>query len=304
MAVLFVSDPARGEILRRALAEALPELPFHIGQAPDPNAVRYLVTWSAPADLATTYPNLRLILSVGAGVDQFDLSTLPAGAEVVRMLDASIAEQMQEYIVLATLALHRNLPRYLGQQKVGCWQAGQNLPAAKRRVGIMGAGQLGQAALDALRPFGFPLAAWSRNPRQIPGVACFTDLESFLARTDLLICLLPLTPDTTGILNAGLFARLPKGAQLVHAGRGKHLDQAALLQALRAGHLAGAVLDVTDPEPLPPEHPLWSDSRIILTPHIASQTRPDTAAVHIVAAIRAEMAGQEVPGRIDRVKGY
>lgn len=304
MAVLYLSDPQRGAVLRAALVEALPDLPFHIGQAPEPSAVRYLVTWTAPADLATTYPNLRMILSVGAGVDQFDLATVPETVQVVRMLDPGIAEQMQEYVALATLALHRNLPLYLGQQKAGNWQAHQNLPAAKRRIGVMGLGQLGKAALTALRPFGFPLAGWSHTPREIEGVTCFTDLSAFLNQTDLLICLLPLTAQTTGILNADLFARLPKGAQLVHAGRGGQLDHAALLDALQSGQVSAAMLDVTDPEPLPADHPLWYHPRIILTPHIACQTRPETAAAHVIAAIRADLAGQAVPGLVDRKKGY
>lgn len=304
MAILYLSDPQRGEVFRAACTRALPDLPFYIGHAPDPGAVRYLVTWTAPADLAATYPNLRMILSVGAGVDQFDLATLPEDLQVVRMLDPGIAAQMQEYITLAVLALHRDLPQYLSQQKTGQWRAGQNRPAAERRVGVMGLGQLGQAALAALRPFGFPLAGWSRSPRQIAGVECFTDLDRFLARTDLLVCLLPLTPETHGLLNAGLFARLPRGACLVHAGRGRQLDHAALLQALQSGQLAGAMLDVTEPEPLPTDHPLWHDPRVVLTPHIACQTRGGTAAAHVIAAIRADLAGQAVPGRIDRAKGY
>lgn len=304
MSLLYLSDPGRGAVLRAALARALPDLAFHIGQAPDPAAVRYLVTWEAPADLAATYPNLRMIISVGAGVDQFDLARLPAQIRVVRMLDPGIAEQMQEYVTLATLALHRDLPMYLGRQRQGLWQTSANRPAALRRVGVMGLGQLGQAALAALRPFGFPLAGWSRSPQAIAGVTCFTDLPAFLARTDLLICLLPLTEATTGLLNADLFARLPEGAQLVHAGRGRQLDTQALLAALDSGHLAGAMLDVTDPEPLPADHPLWYHPRVIVTPHIACQTRPESAAAHVEAVLRADRAGAAIPGLVDRTKGY
>jgi glyoxylate/hydroxypyruvate reductase A len=303
MAVLYLSDPARGAVFRDAFATALPDIAFHIGEAPDPLAVRWLVTWTVPGDLAR-YPNLRLIFSVGAGVDQFDLTALPQSVGVVRMLEPGLPQQMQEYITLATLALHRDLPAYLGQQRAGLWKAGRNMPAEDRRVGVMGLGMLGQAALAALRPFGFPLAGWARSPRQIEGVTCFTDLDAFLARTDLLICLLPLTNETENILDANLFTRLPRGAQLVHAGRGRQLDHAALIAALDDGQLSAAVLDVTAPEPLPPEHPLWSHPQVILTPHIACQTRPVDGARHVIAAIQADLAGAPIPGLVDRARGY
>jgi len=303
MAVLYLSDPARGAVFREAFATALPDIAFHIGEAPDPLAVRWLITWTVPADLAR-YPNLRLIFSVGAGVDQFDLTALPQSVGVVRMLEPGLPQQMQEYITLATLALHRDLPAYLSQQREGLWKAGRNKPAEDRRVGVMGLGMLGQAALAALRPFGFPLAGWARSPRQIDGVDCFTDLDAFLARTDLLICLLPLTAETENILNANLFARLPRGAQLVHAGRGRQLDHTALIDALDDGQLSAAVLDVTAPEPLPPGHPLWSHPQVILTPHIACQTRPVDGARHVIGAIRADLVGTPIPGLVDRARGY
>ncbi|MDZ4312107.1 MAG: glyoxylate/hydroxypyruvate reductase A [Cypionkella sp.] len=303
MAVLYLSDPERGAVFRAAFAVALPHIAFHIGNAPDPLAVRWVITWTVPTDLAR-YRNLQLIISVGAGVDQFDLAALPPGVGVVRMLEPGIPQQMQEYITLATLALHRDLPAYLGQQRAGVWKAGRNLPAAERRVGVMGLGQLGRAALAALRPFGFPLAGWARSAQQIEGVDCFTDLDVFLARTDLLICLLPLTPETENILDAKLFARLPHGARLVHAGRGRQLDHDALIAALNTGQLSATVLDVTAPEPLPQGHPLWSHPQVILTPHIACQTRPGDGALHVIAAIRADLAGDAIPGLVDRTRGY
>ncbi len=304
MAVLYRSDPVRGAIFADIFAAELPGMPFHIGEAPDPEAVHYLVTWTAPERLAETYPNLRLIFSVGAGVDQFDLGTLPEHVGVVRMLEPGIAEQMREYATLATLAMHRDLPVYLERQRAANWQIGVNVPAAKRRVGVLGLGNLGQSVLQALRPFGFPLAGWGRTERNIEGVACFTDLDAFLARTDILLCLLPLTAETVGFLDAELFAKLPQGARLVHLGRGRQLDHEALRAALDSGQISQAMLDVTEPEPLPEHHWLWHDARVILTPHIACQTRPLDGAHHVVAGIRADLAGSLPEGLIDKGKGY
>ncbi|MBB3810555.1 2-hydroxyacid dehydrogenase [Pseudochelatococcus contaminans] len=304
MAVLFRSDPERGEVFAEVLAASLPDMPFHIGEAPDPEAVRYLITWLAPEGLAKTYPNLRLIFSLGAGVDQFDLASLPESVGIVRMLEPGIAEQMQEYATLATLAMHRDLPAYLERQRSARWQEGVNEPAARRRVGVLGLGNMGQAVLEALRPFGFPLAGWSRNPRWIDGVECYTDLDAFLARSHILLCLLPLTPETTGFLNADLFAKLPRGARLVHLGRGRQLDHDALRAALDSGQISQAMLDVTDPEPLPEEHWLWHDPRVIVTPHIACQTRAWDGAHHVVAGIVADLDGRQPDGLIDRAKGY
>ncbi|MDQ7774713.1 MAG: glyoxylate/hydroxypyruvate reductase A [Paracoccus aminovorans] len=304
MAVLFLSTPERAEVFRDAFARALPQVAFHAGRAPDPRAVRWIVTWTVPEGLARDYPNLRLLFSIGAGVDQFDDSRIPPQVGVVRMLDPGIARQMGEYATLAVLALHRDLPAYLAQQARGEWRAGQNLPAQRRRVGILGLGQLGRAVIERLRPFGFALAGYSRSGADIPGVESFTALEPFLARSDILVCLLPLTGQTRGMLDAGLFSRLPAGARLVHVGRGPQLVTPDLLAALDSGQLACAMLDVTDPEPLPPDDPLWRHPGVIVTPHVASQTSAAEGARHVIAGIRADLAGAPVPGLVDRRRGY
>jgi glyoxylate/hydroxypyruvate reductase A len=304
MAVVFASTPERAKVFAEHFARELPDLPFYEGQAPVPENVKYLISWAAPADLETTYPNLEVIFSIGAGVDQFDFNAVPPHVHVVRMLEPGIRDQMREYVAMATLALHRDLPDYLVRQRAGVWEAGLNHPASERHVGVMGLGHLGLAVLDALKPFGFQLSGWSRSKKQVPGVGTHTDLDTFLRTADILICLLPLTDQTRGLLNKKVFVGLPKGAALVHVGRGPQLDQAALVAALDSGHLSAAWLDVTDPEPLPAGHPLWSHEKVIITPHIASQTRAKDAARHVVAGINAHSCGHSMPGQVNRVRGY
>jgi len=308
MRFLYKANPVRGAEWGRHFAALAPDIPFSLWPGDgDPKDVRWLATWVPPDDIAGTFPNLELVFSVGAGVDQFDFSRIPPHVPLVRMLEPNIAESMVEYVCLAVLALHRDLPLFLAQQRREVWKEFQITTAARRRVGVLGLGQLGQAALERLKAFGFPLAGWNRSPRAIDGVEVFAGagaLPAFLARTDILVCLLPLTDETRGILDARLFAQLPDGAMLVNVGRGGHLVQEALIAALDSGKLAAAMLDVTDPEPLPAGHPLWRHEKVILTPHVASMTHPETAVRFVLDTIARHKRGEPLPGLVDRSRGY
>lgn len=308
MTLLYKASPERGLEWERLIAAKAPDLEFRrwpdIG---DPAKVKYLAAWVAPDNLATDFPNLEVLFSTGAGVDQHDLSKIPPGLPLVRMVESGIIDTMVEYVTMAVLAQHRDLVTYVAQQREAKWHEVRVYPAAKRRVGVLGLGMLGQSVCRKLVGFGFQVAGWSRSRHEIEGVTCYAGEEergAFLARTDILVCLVPLTRETRHILNADLFAQLPKGARLINAGRGAHLDQEALLAALDSGQISSAILDVTTPEPLPPEHPLWRRPNVLITPHVASMTQPETAVDAVLENIRRHEAGEPMIGLVDRTLGY
>ena len=293
--------------MAQRFAERAPDIGFRIWpDIGDPAEVRYLVAWQAD-DIALTLPNLEVVFSIGAGVDQLDLSRIPAHLPVVRMIEPGIVDGMVEYATEAVLAIHRDLFDYALQQQARQWKPISLRPAASRRVGVLGLGMLGTAVLERLRLFGFACAGWSRSQHEIDGVECFAGaaaLDAFLARTDVLICMLPLTDETRGLLDRRVFAALPKGASIVHVGRGPQLVASDLLDAMERGQIYSAVIDVTDPEPLPAEHPLWIQPRVRITPHIASVTSAIPAADALLENLRRHRAGEPMIGQIDRARGY
>jgi glyoxylate/hydroxypyruvate reductase A len=218
-----------------------------------------------------------------------------------------MTKRMTEYVLFHVLRYHRQHDDYAAQQRRGEWTELPQPAAAARRIGVMGLGELGGAAARALVSLGFDVAGYSRGEKQIEGVDCFHGpggLAPFLARCEILVCLLPLTDETAGILDAGLFDALPDDARLINAARGAHLNQADFLAALDNGRLAGATLDVFEQEPLPSDHPFWSHPAITITPHIAAICDPGSAADQIAENIRLARTGETLINAVDPSRGY
>jgi glyoxylate/hydroxypyruvate reductase A len=293
----------------KALVEReAPHIDFRVWpEIGNPHDIRYLAAWQAPTDLLARLPNLEVIFSVGAGVDQLDFSGISDQVQVVRMVEPLLTQGMAEYVALATLALHRNLIDYLAAQRLKKWSPLDLIPAAERRVSVMGIGQMGAAAIEALRPFGFQLAAWSRSKRSIDGVGCFAGDESlaeFLGRSDILVCLLPLTAATRGILCRDNFSKLPMGAGLINAARGSHLVDEDLLEALDSARISAAILDVLSQEPPSPDDRLWSHPRVMITPHVASATSAEHGGRALVDNLMRHERGEPLTGVVSRDLGY
>jgi glyoxylate/hydroxypyruvate reductase A len=274
----------------------------------DPSAIEYALVWQPEPGLLARLPNLKLIVGLGAGVDHLLRDPeLPRHIPIMRLVDPYMTDAMSEFVALSVLRLHRQDLDYLAQQRAREWRELEQKNAAERPVGILGFGTLGQDAGRKLKSLGFPVAGWSRSAKAVAGFtthAGAAGLDALVAGSEILVCLLPLTAATEGILNKALFARLPRGAGLVNAGRGGHLVEEDLIPALDAGQLSGAVLDVVREEPLPPDHPFWRHPRIIVTPHIAAETHPPTAAAIIGAAICRFEARLPVANLVDWARGY
>ncbi len=308
MALMFLSPDDPAAAWRDALLAAMPGLDVRIWpEVGDPAEIDLALVWQPPPGELARYPNLRAVLSLGAGIDgllaQPDLPAVP----IARMVDPSLTRTMTEYVVLAVLRHHRRFDHFEREQRAVRWSFALPPQAADRRIGVMGLGVLGSAAGRSLAGLGFPVAGWSRTGKELPGVEVFAGQDgwrSFLARTEILVCMLPLTGHTTGILDATTFARLPRGACLINVARGAHLVEADLIAALDSGQLAGATLDVFRDEPLPASHPLWRHPKVLITPHVASYCSPATAAEGVVENIRRARAGQPLLHQVDRRQGY
>ena len=308
--VLLVNAPTEnGNAWREMFLELDPSLEVRVWpDVGDPAEVDVAFAWrTQPGDLAR-YPNLRAVFSLGAGVDGMLADpAFPRQVPLVRMVDPNLGVLMTEYVLAAVLRHHCELDHYHLLQQAGRWEKRVRPPAGERVVGIMGLGELGTRAAVALRGLGFNVRGWSRRIRPVPGVeTCAGDagLSALLASSQILVCLLPLTAQTRGILSASTFARMPRGSCLVNTARGGHVVDADLVAALDAGQLSSATLDVFETEPLPTGHPFWTHPRILITPHIASVTSLPTAAALVIENLKQWRAGGALRNVVDPDRGY
>ncbi|MDP6475257.1 MAG: glyoxylate/hydroxypyruvate reductase A [Alphaproteobacteria bacterium] len=309
MSLIFCSRTDDPDEWRGAFAAIMPDLEFRVWpDVGDEGAVEIALVWDPMQEQLLRFANLRLIASLGAGVDHLlAATTLPPGVPMTRIVDANLTQGMREYVLLQTLYCHRQAPAYLAQQRAADWRPLDQPFCQQRRVGIMGLGVLGAAAAEALQDIGFLVTGWSRRQKELPGVECFAGLsrlDEFLAASEILVCLLPLTPDTEGIINRRTLGALPPGACLINGARGGLVVEADLIAALESGRLGHAVLDVTREEPLPADDALWRAPNITITPHIASITNARSGAELVADNIRRVRAGEALLHTVDPDAGY
>ncbi|MFK7857925.1 MAG: 2-hydroxyacid dehydrogenase [Granulosicoccus sp.] len=306
---LHMPSAERLEWWAQQLSELLPE--YRVLAHSDIEAstdVEIAVVWRPPNGWLATLPNLKLTVSIGAGIDHIVQDpSYPANIPVLKTTGPDMIQRMREYVVLNVLRFHRELPTLVQQQSEQRWKSVITPTAQQRQVGIMGMGGMGTAASKSLVELGFKVRCWSRNSKTINGIQSFSgleQLENFLEQTEILVCLLPLTEDTKEILCSGLFNQLPKGACLINAARGQHLAEQDLLDALNNGQLSQATLDVFTTEPLPEGHPFWQHPDILVTPHIASLIDPVSGGKIIAANIKRFAQGDMPDGLTEAYKGY
>ncbi|MBK6387648.1 MAG: glyoxylate/hydroxypyruvate reductase A [Rhodoferax sp.] len=288
------------------LRTALPQASIEPWQ-PGAVSADYAVVWAPPQSFLDEQTQLKCIFNIGAGVDALLKLRLPFKAKVVRLDDAGMSAQMAEYVCHAVIRHFREFDGFAADVAQGIWSFRKPRRRAEFPIGVMGLGVLGERVAKALASFEFPVNGWSRSAKVIEGVRCFTgpeQLDAFLAATRVLVCLLPLTPDTRDIMRLGTLARLKPGGYVINVARGAHLVDEDLITLIDRGHLSGATLDVFRTEPLPQGHPFWHHPKITVTPHTSARTLRDESIAQIVAKIQAMERGEPVAGIVEPGRGY
>lgn len=305
--IALLSQSANLAYFAPLLQNALPGAKVSVW--PDPHCLKAEVAmcWNTTPGLYAQMPNLKLIHSIAAGVDNVVAGQDLRGLPVCRVVDPDLAQGMVEYVLWAVLYFHRNLDRAAAQQLEHVWKRPPLKRAADFRVGVMGLGELGHKVATALSAFGYPVSGWARSPRDLAGITTYAGpqtFETFLGQSDVLINLLPLTDATRGILGKATFDALPQGAAVVGCGRGEHLVEADLAQALTSGQLRGSVLDVFAQEPLPVDNSLWSMPGVVVTPHMATMAAPAVIVQQVADNICRLQSSQPLRNAVDMARGY
>ncbi|MFE8647040.1 2-hydroxyacid dehydrogenase [Sphingomonas sp. NCPPB 2930] len=275
--------------------------------APGAPAADYAVVWAPPQAFLDEQTALRGIFNIGAGVDALMALRLPAGVPVVRLDDSGMAVQMAEFVTHAVVRHFREFDGYEADAAAGRWSYRKPRSRAEHPVGVMGLGVLGQRVAKALSGFEFPVRGWSRSPKAVEGVECFAgeaQFDDFLTGTRILVCLLPLTPETQDVMRRETLSKLLPGGYVVNVARGGHLVEDDLLALIDEGHLAGAALDVFRTEPLPAGHPFWTHPKVTVTPHTSARTLRDESIAQIAGKILALQAGRPIAGVVEPGRGY
>ncbi|EMR04465.1 2-hydroxyacid dehydrogenase [Cesiribacter andamanensis] len=310
--VIIAPSKKNTRFWQQSLSESLAQLGLRVNveiwpEVEKPEEVLMAVTWKHPGESLYAYPHLRVVSSMGAGVDHILKDEhLPLHWQVVRIVDQELTTSMSNYLLAAVLNYHKQMYRYLQLQQHQQWGYTET-PEIPLKPGILGLGELGQDIARKLQALGFDVAGYSRSPKELEGIHTYAgegELDAFLQRVNLLICLLPLTRQTRGFLNRALFARCQPGTYLINVARGEHLVEEDLLEALQQGQLAGATLDVFRQEPLPADHPFWKQPDIVITPHIASVTKPEAAIPQVAENYRRMIRNEPLLNKIDRLAGY
>lgn len=307
--MLYIYTPQDSDQLVSLLHNSLSDIELAVWpQTIDSDKVRYVVAWNAPEGFFAHFTQLEAIFALGAGVDRLlARPDIPVHVPVIRLTDAGMAQQMAEYALYGVLRYQRNFDIYQQQQARHDWMPLPPKLSHEVRVSVLGLGAIGSVVAKSLAGFGYTVSGWSRRPRELPGVTCYhgqPDLEALLAKTDVLVSVLPSTPQTRGLINRERLARLPRGAALINAGRGEQVDQESLLEMLVAGHLRFAQLDVFVNEPLAYESPLWDRHDVIITPHIAAITLLGPAVKQIADNLSALQRAETPAGLVDRSQAY
>jgi glyoxylate/hydroxypyruvate reductase A len=291
-----------------AFRQALPEANLFAWQPGDPpRPADYAVVWRPPQAFVDAHSGLRAVFNIGAGVDALVGLRLPPGVPMVRVEDAGMGVQMAEYVTHAVIRHYRGFERFQADQARGVWEDRDPLPREDFPVGVLGLGVLGARVARAVAAFEFPVAGWSRTPHQLAGVRTYAGPEGFdefLAATRILVCLLPLTAETEGILDRRTLSKLRPGGYLINVARGAHLVDDDLIALLDEGRLAGATLDVFRTEPLPAGHAFWHHPKVTVTPHTSARSLVRECVTQIAGKIRTLGQGQPITGVVDAARGY